>query len=59
MNSRGIDEFSTDEGTEVSQWTQFGMKMAVSSALHPFEYAKVLIQVVNSFRLAYRFFLHK
>lgn len=30
---------------QVNEWIRFGMKLAVSSALHPFEYAKVLIQV--------------
>ena len=32
---------------QVNEWIRFGMKLAVSSALHPFEYAKVLIQVWN------------
>lgn len=33
---------------QVNEWIRFGMKLAVSSALHPFEYAKVLIQVWNN-----------
>lgn len=28
-----------------ADWMDFGMRIAVSSALHPFEYAKTLIQV--------------
>jgi mitochondrial carrier len=37
-----IDE---SEQAAVNEWTKYGMKLAVSAALHPFEYAKVLIQV--------------
>lgn len=29
----------------VPTWMDFGMRLGISSALHPFEYAKVLIQV--------------
>lgn len=32
-----------------NEWIRFGMKLAVQSVLHPFEYSKVLIQVSNSF----------
>lgn len=31
--------------TVAQQWINFGMRLGVSSALHPFEYAKVLIQL--------------
>jgi mitochondrial carrier len=34
-----------DEKENVNDWIRFGMKLAVQSALHPFEYSKVLIQV--------------
>lgn len=34
-----------EENTQVNEWIRFGLKLGVSSALHPFEYAKVLIQV--------------
>lgn len=30
---------------EFNEWIRFAMKLAVQSALHPFEYSKVLIQV--------------
>ncbi|CAO1340330.1 unnamed protein product [Diamesa serratosioi] len=34
-----------EQNEQVNEWIRFGMKLAVSSALHPFEYAKVLIQI--------------
>lgn len=34
-----------EENTQANEWIRFGLKLGVSSALHPFEYAKVLIQV--------------
>ncbi|XP_039966373.1 mitochondrial carrier homolog 2 [Bactrocera neohumeralis] len=34
-----------DENKEVNEWIRFGMRLAVSAALHPFEYSKVLIQL--------------
>lgn len=37
---------SRDKNKEANEWMKFGMRLAVSSALHPFEYAKVLIQVL-------------
>lgn len=43
-----------EENTQVNEWIRFGLKLGVSSALHPFEYAKVLIQV----RIFLYFFLH-
>lgn len=30
---------------EVNEWMRFGLRLGVSTALHPFEYAKVLMQV--------------
>ncbi|XP_054735238.1 mitochondrial carrier homolog 2 [Anastrepha obliqua] len=37
---------SDDQGNkEVNEWIRFGMRLAVSAALHPFEYSKVLIQL--------------
>uniref|UniRef100_D3TP79 Mitochondrial carrier protein n=1 Tax=Glossina morsitans morsitans TaxID=37546 RepID=D3TP79_GLOMM len=30
---------------EVAEWVRFGMRLAVSAALHPLEYSKVLIQL--------------
>lgn len=41
FNSSGADREPRRE------WLQFGLRLGVSSALHPFEYAKVLIQVIN------------
>ncbi|XP_067646571.1 mitochondrial carrier homolog 2 [Eurosta solidaginis] len=35
----------THESREVNEWIRFGMRLAVSAALHPFEYSKVLIQL--------------
>lgn len=34
-----------EENTVTNQWISFGMRLGVQSALHPFEYAKVLIQL--------------
>lgn len=34
-----------DKSTQAQEWITFGMRLGVSSALHPFEYAKVLIQL--------------
>lgn len=34
-----------EENTEANEWTKFGMKIAISTTLHPLEYGKVLIQV--------------
>jgi hypothetical protein len=37
---------TNQEDTEnVNEWIRYGLKIAVQSALHPFEYSKVLIQV--------------
>lgn len=40
---------STEEQNQnqnpVNEWATFGFRLGVSAALHPFEYAKVLIQV--------------
>ncbi|KAL1402334.1 hypothetical protein pipiens_006142 [Culex pipiens pipiens] len=30
---------------EVNEWMRFGLRLGVSTALHPFEYAKVLMQI--------------
>lgn len=35
----------TDERENVNEWIRFGLKFAVQSALHPFEFSKVLIQI--------------
>lgn len=34
-----------NEDTQANRLIKFGMRLGVSAALHPFEYAKVLIQV--------------
>jgi carrier protein len=34
-----------DQGEQVNEWIRLAMRIAVSSALHPFEYCKVLIQI--------------
>lgn len=34
-----------NEREHVNEWIYYGLKVAVQSALHPLEYAKVLIQV--------------
>lgn len=44
MNKEKTDEELKKEA-RVQNYINFGMRTAVSSALHPFEYAKVLIQV--------------
>lgn len=36
---------SGEKESQTQQWINFGMRLGVSSALHPFEYAKVLIQL--------------
>lgn len=43
-----------EENTQANEWIRFGLKLGVSSALHPFEYAKVLIQV----RIFFFFYLY-
>lgn len=37
----------TDDGNdfEVNEWVRFGLRLGVTSALHPLEYAKVLMQI--------------
>lgn len=40
-----------NEDTQANRLIKFGMRMGVSAALHPFEYAKVLIQVPIENRL--------
>lgn len=35
-----------NEDTQTNRLIKFGMRLGVSAALHPFEYAKVLIQVI-------------
>lgn len=39
------DEPGEDEYSLQNQWISFGSRVAIRIALHPFEYAKVLIQV--------------
>lgn len=39
------DEPTEDELSMQNQWISFGSRVAIRIALHPFEYAKVLIQV--------------
>lgn len=34
-----------EENTPAKQWISFGMRLGVQAALHPFQYAKVLIQL--------------
>lgn len=34
-----------DDQTLTNQWLQFGSRVAIRIAIHPLEYAKVLIQV--------------
>ncbi|XP_063698524.1 mitochondrial carrier homolog 2 [Culicoides brevitarsis] len=34
-----------DEAQQVNEWIKLGLRIGVSSALHPFEYAKVLMQI--------------
>lgn len=36
-----------NEDTQTNRLIKFGMRLGVSAALHPFEYAKVLIQVMK------------
>lgn len=33
------------ENKEVNEWIHFGFRLAVSSALHPLDYSKTLIQL--------------
>lgn len=35
----------SEENTPVNKLLRLGLRLGVSSALHPFEYSKVLIQV--------------
>lgn len=37
-----------DPNSNVNDWVRFGLKLGVQSLLHPFEYSKVLIQVIDS-----------
>lgn len=41
-----------DERENVNEWMRFGLKLAVQSALHPFEYSKVLIQVSEKMKIS-------
>lgn len=41
-----------DERENVNEWMRFGLKLAVQSALHPFEYSKVLIQVSEKTKIS-------
>ncbi|GAB0089855.1 mitochondrial carrier homolog 2 [Sergentomyia squamirostris] len=41
MNMSSIKE----QQNELNEWIRFGLKLGVQTALHPFEYAKVLIQI--------------
>lgn len=43
MMAQNRDDEESSEN--VNEWLRFGLRMAVQSALHPFEYSKVLIQV--------------
>lgn len=40
-----------NEDTQANRLIKFGMRLGVSAALHPFEYAKVLIQVMIKSKL--------
>lgn len=40
-----VEHYEDRENENVNNWIKFGMKLAVQSVLHPFEYSKVLIQV--------------
>lgn len=42
---RNDDDQTEEDQTMVNQWISFGSRVAIRIALHPFEYAKVLIQV--------------
>lgn len=37
-----------NEDTQANRLIKLGMRLGVSAALHPFEYAKVLIQVKHT-----------
>ncbi|EDV95960.1 mitochondrial carrier homolog 2 [Drosophila grimshawi] len=37
--------YASHEETEANGWVKFGMRLAVSAALHPFDYSKTLIQI--------------
>lgn len=39
------DDHTEEDQTVVNQWISFGSRVAIRIALHPFEYAKTLIQV--------------
>ncbi|KAH8274983.1 hypothetical protein KR018_005141 [Drosophila ironensis] len=43
----GLSEYTTriEENPEVNTWIRFGLRLGVTAALHPFEYAKTLIQL--------------
>jgi carrier protein len=41
-----VTEINEDK-ENVNEWVRYGLKLAVQSVLHPFEYSKVLIQVSN------------
>jgi hypothetical protein len=46
-----------DDRENANEWVKFGLRLAVQSALHPFEYGKVLIQVsLKIFPNVYIFF---
>ena len=42
---QGNDGESEEDQTVANQWIAFGSRVAIRIALHPLEYAKVLIQV--------------
>lgn len=41
-----LQNANSEETEAVNDWIKLAMRIGVSSALHPFEYAKVLIQVI-------------
>lgn len=41
-----LQNADSEETEPVNDWIKLAMRIGVSSALHPFEYAKVLIQVI-------------
>lgn len=44
-NAMSLFDGPKEENTPTKQWIQFGMRLGVQAALHPFQYAKVLIQL--------------
>ncbi|XP_031618517.1 mitochondrial carrier homolog 2 [Contarinia nasturtii] len=40
-----MNDIEKEQETEANRWIKFGMRMGISAGLHPFEYAKVLIQI--------------